>query len=128
MTDYVEMLARRLRETPDKPVSLPDLAAEFGLSEPRMARGMGSLMKRTGFYDLGGGRVMFTGNSDLAAFEIFKTAAIHITFEEYLHYKDQPHILMRMSRDREIACGPDPERLLKDAIREKEKSRGNTVF
>ncbi len=128
MTDDVEMLARRLRGTPDRPVSLPDLAAEFGLSEPRMARSVGSLMRRAGFYDLGGGRVMFTGNSDLAAFEIFKTAAFHITFEDYIQYKDQPHVLMRMSRDREVACGPEPEQLLKNAIREKERSRGNTVF
>ena len=128
MTDDAEMLAKRLRGTPDVPVSVPDLAAELGLSGPRMARGMSDLMERTGFYDLGGGRVMFTGNADLAAFEIFRTAAMHITFEEFIRHRDRPHILMRMSRDREVACGTDPERLLREAVREKERPRGNSVF
>lgn len=125
MTDEIDMLAKRLRDAPDRPFSVPDLAAEFGISEPRMARGVGDLMKRKGFYDLGEGRVMFTGNADLAAFEIFKTAAMHITFDEYIRYRDQPHVLMRMSRDREVARGPDPEQLLKDAVREKERPRGS---
>ena len=127
MTDDSELLAKRLREMSDRPVSVHDLAGELGLSEPRMARGVGDLMKRSGFYDLGGGKVMFTGNADLAAYEILRTAAANITFEEFVRHRDQPHLLMRLSRDREIACGSDPERLLRDAVREKEKSRGNTV-
>ena len=84
MTDNVENLARRLRETPDMPVSVEDLASEFGLSEAKMARSVSDLMKRDGFFDLGNNRLMFTGNSDMAAFEIFHTAASHITFEEYV--------------------------------------------
>lgn len=128
MTDEIEMLARRLRETPDTPVNLPDLATELGLSEVRMARDVKDLMKRDGYFDLGNCRLMFTGNSDLAAFEIFKTAAAHVTFDEYIRFRDQPHILMRLSRDREVACRTDTEKLLQGAISEKEKSRGNRVF
>ncbi|MBA3045620.1 MAG: hypothetical protein KKH41_04790 [Candidatus Thermoplasmatota archaeon] len=128
MTDEVEMLARRLRETPDMPMFIPDLASELGLTEPRMARGVSDLMKRDGFFDLGNNRLIFTGNSDLAAFEIFRTAALHISFEEFVHYRDQPHILMRLSRDREVACRMDTEKMLQNSIREKERTRGNTVF
>jgi hypothetical protein len=125
MSDEIEMLAKRLRETPDKPITIPDLAAEFGLTEAKMARSAGELMKRSGYYDLGG-KLMFTGNADLAAFEILRNTAAHITFEEYIKYRDQPHILMRMSRDREVSCGGNHEELLKRAVRE--KSRGSSVL
>ncbi|MFO7618692.1 MAG: hypothetical protein R6W91_03435 [Thermoplasmata archaeon] len=128
MTDVVENLARRLRETPDMPVSAQDLASEFGLSEAKMARNISDLMKRDGFFDLGNNRLMFTGNSDTAAFEIFRTAAAHITFEEYVRHREQPHILMRLSRDREVACRMDTEKMLQASIKEKERSRGNRVF
>ena len=128
MTDDVEMLARRLREKPDQPVPYADLASEFGISEIKMTRSVKDLMKRDGFFDLGNSRLMFTGNSDLAAFEIFKTAAVHISYEEYVQYRDQPHILMRLSRDREVSCRTDTEKLLQNAIGEKEKTRGSKVF
>lgn len=128
MTDDVEILARRLHETPDRPVSVPDLASELGLSEKRLARNVAELMKRDGFFDIGNDRLMFTGNSDLAAFEIFRTAAMHITLEEYVRYREQPHILMRLSRDRDVACRMDAEKILRDSVGEKDSSRGNGVF
>ncbi|MDD4307961.1 MAG: hypothetical protein PHU53_04035 [Thermoplasmata archaeon] len=128
MTDEIEMLARRLRETPNRPVSAPDLASELGLPEERVAHDMKSLMKRDGFFDLGNSRMMFTGNADLAGFEIFRNLASHISFEEYIQYRDQPHLLMRLSRDREVSCRSDPDKLLQQAIREKEKTRGSNVL
>ena len=128
MTDEVEMLARRLRERPDTPVSIPDLASELGLPEARVAHDVKSLMRRDGFFDLGNSRLMFTGNSDLAAFEIFRIAASHISYEEYVQFREQPHILMRLSRDREISCRMDTEKMLQNSIREKEKTRGNVVL
>lgn len=128
MTDEVEMLARRLRERPDMPISIPDLASELGLPEVRVAHDVKNLMRRDGFFDLGNNRLMFTGNSDLAAFEIFRLAALHISYEEYVQYREQPHILMRLSRDREVACRMDTEKMLQSAIRDKDKSRGSTVL
>ena len=128
MTDEVEMLARRLRETPDKPVSVPDLAAELGLPEARLSIDVKSLLKRDGYFDLGNSRLMFTGNSDLAAFEIFRLAAAHVSYEEFVQYRDRPHILMRLSRDREVACRMDTEKMLQNAISEKERTRGSKVF
>ena len=128
MTDDVEMLARRLRERPDMPVSVHDLASELGLPENRVSHDVKNLMKRDGFFDLGNSRLMFTGNSDLAAFEIFRTAAAHISYEEYVQHREQPHILMRLSRDREVACRMDTEKLLQNSIKEKEKTRGNSVL
>jgi len=128
MTDEVEMLARRLRERPDIPISIPNLASELGLPEARVALDVKNLMRRDGFFNLGNSRLMFTGNSDFAAFEIFKIAASHIFYEEYVQYREQPHILMRLSRDRAIACRVDPEKMLQNAIREKDKSRGSIVL
>jgi hypothetical protein len=128
MTDDVEILARKLRETPDKPVYLPDLISELGLSDRKMARSVSDLMKRDGFFDLGNQRIMFTGNSDMAAYEIFRNAAFHISFEEYVRHREQPHILMRLSRDREVACRMDTEKMLQASIKEKERSRGNSVL
>ncbi|MDO9537127.1 MAG: hypothetical protein Q7J68_02290 [Thermoplasmata archaeon] len=128
MTDEVEMLARRLREKPDIPMSVFDLASELSLPEERIKYDVKNLMKRDGFFDLGGSRLMFTGNSDLAAFEIFKMSATQISYNEYVQYRDQPHILMRLSRDREVAYRMDTEKMLQNSIKEKEKSRGNSVL
>jgi len=123
----VEQLAKRFRDNPDRPFNMSDIASEFGLSEARMARSMSDLLKRDGFFDLGNNRLMFTGNMDMAGFEIFRFAAPHISFEEYMKHRETPHLLMRLSRDREIACRIDGEKMLQDAVREREK-RGNSVF
>ena len=128
MTDEVEMLARRLRDNPDKPVQMLELAEELGIPRGRMPGNVADLLKRDGFFDLGDHRLMFTGNSDMAAFEIFRMAAPHVQFEEFIRFREQPHLLMRLSRDRAIALGGDHEKLLKDAVREKERNRGNSVF
>ena len=126
MTDELDILARRLREDPDRAISVHDLAAELQLPELRVAREIKDLVKRDGFFDIGNQRVMFTGNSDLAAFEIFKTTAVHVSYDEFIQYREQPHLLMRLSRDREVAYKSDPEKMLQDAIAEKEsKGRNN---
>ena len=125
MTDEMDILARRIRDRPDKVMRITDLAMELQLPELKVARDIKDIVKRDGFFDLGNHRVMFTGNSDLAAFEIFRTAAANINYEEFVQYQDQPHLLMRLSRDREVACKSDPDKMLQDAITEKENKRGN---
>ena len=127
MTDDIELLAKRIRERPDKVQSINDLAGELALPELQVARDIKDIVKRDGFFDIGNQRVMFTGNSDLAAYEIFKTAASNISFDEFIQYREQPHLLMRLSRDREVACKSDPDKLLQDAVKEKESKRGNNV-
>ena len=119
MTDEFDLLARRIRENPDRAISFSDLATELSLPELKIARDIKDLVKHDDFFDLGNHRVMFSGNSDLVAFEIFKTAAAHISFDEYIQYQDQPHLLMRLSRDREMAYKSNPEKMLQDAIKEK---------
>lgn len=126
MNHELDLLARRIRNSPDKAISFTELADELAMPELRVAREIKDLVKRDGFFDIGNQRVMFTGNSDLAAYEIFKGQAIHITYEEFIQYRDQPHLLMRLSRDREVACKSDPEKLLQNAMKEKEsKGRNN---
>lgn len=120
MTDELDIIARRLRASPDQAVSVPDLAEELSMPEPRIARNIEDLVKRDGFFDLGNQRVMFTGDSDLAAFEIFRTAALNITYDEFIRYREQPHLLMRLSRDREVASKGDPEKMLQNAMKEKQ--------
>lgn len=119
MTDEFDLLAKRIRDNPDQAISFSDLASDLALPELKIARDIKDLVKHDGFFDLGNHRVMFTGNSDLVAFEIFKTAAAHISFDEYIQYQDQPHLLMRLSRDREMAYKSNPEKMLQDAIKEK---------
>jgi hypothetical protein len=80
-----------------------------------------------GMFDLGNGMLMFTGNAERAAFEIFKSVAPHITFDEYVQHRERPHVLLRMSKEREDAYLMDPSKLLRDALKEKE-TRGNSVF
>ena len=120
MTDEFDLLARRIKESPGQPISFRDLASEMAVPEMKIARTIEDLVKHDGFYELGNSRVMFSGNSDLVAFEIFKTAAIHISFDEYIQYQDQPHLLMRLSRDREMAQKSSPEKMLQNAIKDKE--------
>jgi len=120
MTDETDIVARRLRDNPDRVISVPDQANELGIPESNITRSMEDLTKYDGFFNLGNDRVMFTGDSDIAAFEIFKTLAINITFDEYIKYREQPHLLMRLSRDRIIASKGDPEKLLQYAIKEKQ--------
>lgn len=127
MTDEVEQLAKRLRDNADRPMSAADLANELGFSERGMSSHVKALLRQEGFFDLGHDRLMFTGNADRAAFEIFRSVAPHISFDEYLQHKERPHILMRMSRDRDQAYAMDSERMLRDAAKEKDR-RGNSVF
>ena len=119
MTDEFDILARRIKENPDRAIPFSDLANDLAVPEMNIARDIKDLVKHDGFFDLGNHRVMFSGNSDLVAFEIFKTAANHISFDEYIQYQDQPHLLMRLSRDREMAYKSNPEKMLQDAIKEK---------
>ncbi len=125
MTQDTELLERHLRKHQDRPFSVPDLASELHLPELKVAREIKDLVKRDGYFDLGNQRVMFTGDSDLAAYEIFRTAATHITYEEFIQYREQPHLLMRLSRDREVAYRSDPDKLLQMAVEEKKIKRGN---
>ncbi|MCK5309614.1 MAG: hypothetical protein KAJ33_04405 [Thermoplasmata archaeon] len=127
MTDEIEYLAKRIRDRPDNVLSVSDLASELQLPELQVARDIKDIVKRDGFFDIGDHSIMFTGNTELAAFEIFKTAAANITFDEFIKHQEQPHLLMRLSRDRTVACKNNPEKLLQDAIKEKEINRGNTV-
>ena len=125
MTDYIEELALRLRENPDRAFSVFELGEEFGLSRDAMSTTLERLAKRDAFFDLGHGRMMFTNDSHRVAFEIFRTEAPNISYEEYVRYRDEPHILMRMSRDRDVAGRLDPEKRLQGLTKEKEKTRGN---
>lgn len=120
MTDELDILARRIRDNPDRAISVLDLANELAVPELKIAGSIKDLVKRDGFFDLGNDRVMFTGDSDLAAFEIFRTTAVNISFEEFIQYRDKPHLLMRLSRDRMVASKSNPEKMLQDAIKEKE--------
>jgi hypothetical protein len=123
MTDPVETLALRLRNQPDKPFSILDAAEELGLVGERTTTTIEVLARRDGFFDLGGGRMMFSSDADRVAYEIFRSEAPNITYEEYQRYHDDPHILMRMSRDRDVADRANPENRLRELMKEKE--RGN---
>ncbi|KYK26532.1 MAG: hypothetical protein AYK23_02895 [Candidatus Proteinoplasmatales archaeon SG8-5] len=123
MTDPVETIAMRLRDQPDRPFSVLDAAEELGLARDRTTTTIEVLARRDGFFDLGGGRMIFSSDADRVAYEIFRSEAPNITYEEYQRYRDDPHILMRMSRDRDVADRANPEKRLRELM--KEKDRGN---
>jgi hypothetical protein len=128
MTDPLEQLAMRLRQQPDRPLSVHELAEDLDHGGETITRGIDVLARRDGFFDLGKGRMMFSEDADRVAFEIFRTEAPNITFEEFHRYRDEPHILMRMSRDRDISGRMNPEKQLREIMKDKEKSRGNRIF
>lgn len=125
MSDTIEELAMRLRNRPDTVMSVFEMTEELGLSFDSVPGTIERLTSRKGFYDLGNGRAMFSGNADRVAFEVFRTEAQQITFEEYQQFRDEPHILMRMSRDRDVASRMNPEKQLHDLIKEKNMTRRN---
>jgi hypothetical protein len=124
MTDPVEIIASRLRDLPDRAFSILDISNELGFEREMMTTTIEVLARRDGFFDLGGGRMMFSGDADRVAFEIFRSEAPNISYEEYQRYKEEPHVLMRMSRDRDVADRINPEKRLKELM--KERNRGNT--
>jgi hypothetical protein len=128
MTDDPERLAIHLKSRPGRAVSIFELVEELGGTEESVTRDIRMLVRRDGFFDLGHGRVMFSPDADRAAFEIFRTAAPRITYEEFTRFRDEPHILMRLSRDREVAGPASLERELHDLKEQKRKARGNRIF
>jgi DNA-binding transcriptional regulator GbsR (MarR family) len=127
MTNYAEHLEMRLRSNPDKPVSLFEVGEELGLSREAVQTNIQRLARRQYIFDLGNGRMMYTTNSDVSAFELFRTVAPRISLEEYQKYREEPHILMRMSRERDVFERINPESQLKEAVSQTQK-RGNRVF
>ena len=125
MSDNIEQLAMRLRNRPDTVMSIFELTEDMGLPSDNVTGAIERLTSRKGFYDLGNGRAMFSGNTDRVAFEVFRTEAPQITFEEFNQFRDEPHILMRMSRDRDVASRMNPEKQLHDLIKEKNMIRRN---
>lgn len=113
MTSDIKSLIEHFRKNPDSVFTRTFLAEQLSMDYENLASSLDEVVDGESIFRLGNDRFMFSNNRLLVAFEIFRTVAPNITIEEYEKYKDEEHILMRMSRDREVGANftqqPDAE-------------------
>ncbi len=99
----IDRLLTHFRKNTDRVISVQTLSEKIMLGEDELQDDLKKMVGGEMVYEIGDGRYMHSNNSELVAFEIFRDIAPNISFEEYVKYKDEEHVLMRMSRDRNMA-------------------------
>ena len=113
----IDSLLTHFRRNTDQVMTLTSIHELLGESKDHMNENIDALVEDREIFRVGEDRYIYSNNSDLVAFEIFRGIAPNITFDEYLKYKDEEHVLMRLSRDREMLSAsiteeesPEPRR------------------
>ncbi len=102
-TNNIDNLLTYFRKNTDRVMSLNSIHELLGEGQVEV---IDTLVEEKEIFKVGEGRYMHSNNSELVAFEIFREIAPNIDFDEYLKYKDEEHVLMRLSRDRQMLGGP----------------------
>ncbi|MCK5039332.1 MAG: hypothetical protein KAS16_09560 [Thermoplasmata archaeon] len=118
----IDSLLTHFRRNTDRVMSLNSIHELLGEGQKDVNDNIDALVEDKEIFKIGEGQYMYSNNSDLVAFEIFRGIAPQITFDEYLRYKDEEHVLMRLSRDREMLNGP-----LSQEESPEPKRRGNNL-
>lgn len=102
MTGDFKNLIEHFRKHRDSVLTLSSLSDELDIRYDGLREALADLDEDTSIFDLGNDRYMFSTDRMLVAYEIFRGIAPNVTLDEYKQYRDEPHILVRMSRDRDI--------------------------
>ena len=102
----IDSLLTHFRKNRDQVMSITAIHELLGEGKDNMNKSIDMLIEDKEIFKIGEERYMYSNNSDLVAFEIFREIAPNITFDDYLKYKDEEHVLMRLSRDRGMLNGP----------------------
>ena len=123
MTGDFKNLIEHFRKHQDSVLTISSISEELDMRYESLRESLTDVGDDKSIYDLGNDRYMFSTDRILVSFEIFRGIAPNITLDEFKQYKDETHILVRMSRDREVgasfAKGPDEP--------EGRKARGNQL-
>ena len=95
------------------------VSQETGMPPGIVSRGFEKMLALNDLKSLGDDRYIFADDSDEAAFTILASIAPNISLDEYRQHKDQPHLLVALSREREIGRHTRAAKELEDAIKSK---------
>ena len=99
----IDRLLTHFRKNTDRIISVQTLSEKIMIGEDELQDDLKKMVGGEMVDEIGDGGYMHSNNSELVAFEIFRGIAPSISFEEYIKYKDEEHVLMRMSRDRNMS-------------------------
>ena len=106
MADSEKLVKEFLQRHRDSPFAASQITGAPNVGEPALKTILEDMVNRGELVRISPERFIFTTNADVAAFHVLREIAPNITFEEFMAHKDEPHILVRMSRDRVIAKDP----------------------
>jgi hypothetical protein len=106
MVDAETLLREYASRHRDEPFSAVQAVGKLSVGEPALRATLGDMVRRGELVGLPSGRYLYTTNADVAAFHIMREVAPNITFEEFMSHRDEPHVLVRASRDRDILKDP----------------------
>lgn len=104
MTGNFKNLIEHFRKHPHSVLTFNSISEELDINYDKLRDALGEVTDEKSIFDLGNDRYMFSDDRVIVAFEIFRGIAPNVTQEEFLKFQDEPHILMRMSREREVGA------------------------
>jgi hypothetical protein len=106
MVDAETVLKEFAAKHRDEPFTAAQALRRLSIGEPALKATLTAMVDRGELVNLPSGRYLYTTNADVAAFHLMREVAPNITFEEFIAHRDEPHVLVRASRDRVIAKDP----------------------
>ena len=106
MADQEKLVREFLQRHRDSPFVASQIIGAPKIGEPALTAILEDMVSRGELVKVSPERFLYTTNADVAAFHILREIAPNITFEEFMSHKEDPHVLVRMSRDRVIAKDP----------------------
>jgi hypothetical protein len=106
MVDAEKALKDYAKRHADEPFTAAQARGGQQIGEPALKRALGEMVMNGELVGLPSGRYLYTNNADIAAYHIMREVAPNISFEEFISHRDEPHLLVRASRDREILKDP----------------------
>lgn len=106
MANAEQLVRDFLQRHRDSPFSASQIGHGATLSEPSLKAVLDDLIERGEVHKVSDGRFLYTNNADIASYHILREIAPNVTFEEFMRHRDEPHVLVRISRDRVVAKDP----------------------
>jgi len=106
MVDPEMLLKEYASKRRDEPFTASQARGALKIGEPALQALLCDMVRSGELVGLPSGRFLYTTNADVAAFHIMREVAPNITFQEFMLHRDEPHLLARASRDRDILKDP----------------------
>ena len=120
----IKDLLAHFRKRRDSIIPIQSIFDDMDAGDDIISNDIEALVDRNEIFKIGEDRYMYSNNSELVAFELFRNIAPNISFEEFVAYRDEEHVLMILSRTRTLRMRPgfgDEEEI------ENFKSRGSPL-